>query len=191
VTERKDGRTSSNENRLHVVGKPRIPKPPVKGTASKSRATAADTAVKAQKMVQLVASGMTVAAAGAELKMQRAQASKLYNAELQRMIKENDELRTSLVVQELETLRLLKLRFMRDALGGDEKAARIVLGVVDRNMDLLGLKAAIQVQVSNARIDTTITDIVGLLDASEASLPKLLETDVLVIEQGSDEDATG
>lgn len=191
MTERKDGRRSSSGNGLHVVGSPRVPKPPVKGTASKARATVADTAVKAQKLVQLVASGMTVVAAGAELKMQRAQASKLYNAELQRMIKENDELRTSLVVQELETLRLLKQRFMVDALRGDPKAARVVLGVVDRNMDLLGLKAAIQVQVSNARIDTTITDIVGLLDASEAALPKLLETDVLVIEQAPDEDATG
>jgi hypothetical protein len=184
-------RPPGDENRLRVVGSIRTRKPPVKGTQAKSRATVADNLVKAQKIVQLVASGMTVAAAGAELKITRNAASKIYNAELQRMIKENDELRTSLVVQELETLRLLKQRFMRDALTGDTAAAKIVLGVVDRNMDLLGLKAAIQVQVSNARIDSTITDIVGLLEASEATLPKLLETDVLVIEQAPDEGAAG
>jgi hypothetical protein len=177
---------------LHVVGKPRPPASRSRGGhAATPRAVVGKNVIDAQKIVQLIASGMTVTEAGKTLGFTREKASKLYNAELQKMIAENDELRAGLVAQELETLRLLKRRFMTDALRGDDKAARIVLGVVDRNMDLLGLKSALQVQISNARIDTTVKSIVDLLEESESALPKLLETDVMVIEQAPGEDATG
>jgi hypothetical protein len=152
------------------------------------RRTAAQLAILANKMLSLVASGCTIAEAATELGITRPQASKLYADEMARSIEENTAVRDTLVMSTLETLRLLKKAHMDAAVRlGDEKSARIVLGVVDREMDLLGLKAAIQVQISNQKIDTTVGDVVKLIENTDANLPKLLESDVFIVDARPDE----
>lgn len=143
--------------------------------------------VDGQLLVQLVASGFTVTEAGEKLNLDQPAAAKLHLAELQRMIADNTELRETLVTQELETMRLLKKTFMRIALTGDDQAAKVVIAVSDRVAKLLGLDAELKIQISNQRIDETITDIVTLLERSESDLPKLLESDVLVPPQTGEE----
>jgi hypothetical protein len=166
---------------------------PPSGTKRKQRQTAprrtaAQLAILANSILKLVAAGYTIAEAADELKLSRPQASKLYADEMARSIEENTAVRDTLVMSTLETLRQLKKAHMHDAtVLRDEKSARIVLGVVDREMDLLGLKQAIQVQISNQKIDTTVGDVVKLIETTDANLPKLLESDVFIVDARPDE----
>lgn len=165
-------------------------KAPAKKSTTKKprapRATPVQMRARAALLVTYVASGDTITEAAAKLKMQRTAANELYNLELARMIDESGA-RESLLTTTLETLRLLKQAHMPLAIKGDEKSSRIILGIVSQEADLLGLKAAIQVQVSNQRIDSTVKDVVGLIESSEANLPKLLEADVFIIDQEPDD----
>lgn len=162
--------------------------------ASAPRASVAATRVKADKILELVASGHTITSAGKAMNppMTEPQASKLYNEALTRAAEANNELRILTLERELETLRLLKKSFMPQALNGDEKAARIILGVVDRVADLMGFTQSIKVQVSNQRIDEVVSTVIDMLDGKDDQVPKLLESGVLVIEQPApDTEAAG
>jgi hypothetical protein len=174
---------------LRAVPSSDTKKAPAKKTTKKKttpRATPVQMRARAAQLVTLVASGDTITEAATKLKMQRTAANELYNKELARMIDEAGA-RESLVTTTLETLRLLKQAHMPLALKGDEKSSRIILGITSQESDLLGLKAAIQVQVSNQRIDNTVTDVVKLIESAEASLPRLLESDVFIIDQRPDD----
>lgn len=173
---------------VHLVTSP----PPTgrqrKQRQTEPRRTAAQLAILGNKILTLVASGATINEAAIKLGITRSQASKLYADEMARSIEENTAVRDTLVMSTLETLRLLKKAHMDAAVRlKDEKSARIVLGVVDREMDLLGLKQAIQVQISNQKIDTTVGDVVKLIETTDANLPKLLESDVFIIDARPDE----
>lgn len=155
-------------------------------TPKKPRATPVQMRARAALLVTKVASGLTITEAADELDMQRTAATELYNAELARMIDESGA-RETLVMSTLETLRLLKKAHMPRALAGDVNSSRLILNVTAQEADLLGLKQAIQVQVSNQRIDTTVTDVVALLEQSEANLPRLLESEIFIIDARPDE----
>lgn len=141
-----------------------------------STVTALET-VNGAKMLERVASGMTVTEAAESLGLSRQQGSKIYHAELARVMEANNSLRGQLVAQDLETLRLIGRAFMGRALRGDAPSAKIVLGVLDRRAKLLGLDAAIKVQVSNDEVNKVVEEIVELLDTANSSLPLLLEAE--------------
>jgi hypothetical protein len=146
------------------------------GVAS-STVTALET-VNGAKMLERVASGMTVTEAAESLQLSRQQGSKIYNAELRRVMDSNNELRAHLIAQDLETLRLLVRAHMARALRGDTGSAKIVLGVLDRRAKLLGLDAAIKVEISNDRVNEAVEEIVRLLDGSNSDdLPTILEAE--------------
>jgi hypothetical protein len=128
------------------------------------------------KLVELCASGLTITKAAETLKISRKHASELFNRELAEILQETNEQRQLLLARELETLRLLKRAWMGKALSGNYAAARIVLQVGDRVADLLGLNAAIQVEISNKRIDETVTGVLELLD-SAADRPMILDAE--------------
>lgn len=130
------------------------------------------------KLLERVASGMTVTEAATTLGLSRQQGSKLYNAELRRVMDTNNELRGLLIAQDLETLRLLTRAHMPHALRGDTQSAKVVLAALDRHAKLLGLDAAIKVEVSNDRINEAVDGIVALLEATNGDeLPDLLEAE--------------
>ena len=130
------------------------------------------------KLLERVASGMTVTEAAATLGLSRQQGSRLYNAELHRVTEANNELRGLLIAQDLETLRLLTRAHMPHALRGDTQSAKVVLAALDRHAKLLGLDAAIKIEVSNDRINEAVDGIVALLEAANGDeLPTLLEAE--------------
>lgn len=130
------------------------------------------------KLLERVASGMTVTEAATTLGLTRQQGSKLYNAELRRVTETNNELRGLLIAQDLETLRLLTRAHMPAALRGDTQSAKVVLAALDRHAKLLGLDAAIKIEVSNDRVNEAVEGIVALLEASNSDeLPTLLEAE--------------
>lgn len=161
--------------------------------AQTPRATIAQTEVKAQRIFELVASGMTITEAGQSLDppMTKQQASTLFNAALAAHAESDTSLRQAMLERELETLRLLKKSWMPRALQGDYQAARVILQVVDRVSDLAGLSTALKVQISNQRVDETVTDLIALVEQKEDQLPKLLESGVLVIEMPPSDEAAG
>jgi hypothetical protein len=144
---------------------------------SPSTVTALET-VNGAKMLERVASGMTVTEAAESLKLTRATGSRIYNNELRRVMDSNNELRGQLIAQDLETLRLLARAHMAQALRGDTSSAKIVLGVLDRRAKLLGLDAAIKVEISNDRVNEAVEQIIELLEqGSGGDLPDILEAE--------------
>jgi hypothetical protein len=158
---------------------------PTEKAPAKPRATALErkvkTALQSQQLVELIASGLTEREAADRLKMVPSRASKLLNDQLAAHLAQNNERRELLVTQDLETVRLLMKAHMPMALRGDEKSARIVLGCLDKRGKLLGLDAEIKIQISNQRIDETVSEVVKMLEAGPDDLPRLLETDIFVI----------
>ena len=153
--------------------------------SSAPRATAAQLLEQGDEIFRLVAKGYTITEAGKtfEPALSQQKASKLYNEALARVIESDTSLRQAMLERELETLRLLKKRWMGPALSGDDKAANIILKVVDRVANLAGLNQSLKIQISNQRVDATVAELVELLEGSEEDqLPRLLETGVLVIE---------
>jgi hypothetical protein len=142
-----------------------------------STVTALET-VNGAKMLERVASGMTVTEAAESLGLSRQQGSKIWIAELQRVTEANNGLRQELLSQELETCRLLLRAHMGRALRGDTGSAKIVLGVLDRRSKYMGFDAAIKVEISNERVNEAVEEIVALLDsASSDDLPSILEAE--------------
>lgn len=151
--------------------------------SSPARATAAQNMAKADEIFRLVAQGYTITEAGAELKIQQQQASKLFNDALERTAQADTSLRQAMLERELETLRQLKKHWITKALRGDDAAANIVLKVIDRVANLAGLNQSLKVQISNQRVDATVADLVNMLEGDAADqVPRLLETGVLVID---------
>jgi hypothetical protein len=128
------------------------------------------------RMLERVASGMSVTEAAQTLKISKKHGGELYRRELARAMAENSELRQELLAQDLETLRLLIRSFMPGALRGLAEDARIVLQALDRRARLLGLDAAVKVEISQARVNDTVDEIVTLLDdATDSDLADVLE----------------
>lgn len=165
---------------LHAVGSQK----------SAPRATAAQLLEQGDQIFRLVAQGYTITEAGRsfEPELSQQKASKLYNEALARVIESDTSLRQAMLERELETLRQLKKHWMSKALHGDDKAANIILKVVDRVANLAGLNQSLKIQISNQRVDATVAELVELLESTEEDqLPRLLETGVLVIEAPADE----
>jgi hypothetical protein len=142
-----------------------------------STVTALET-VNGAKILERVASGMTVTEAAESLNITRQQGSKIWIAELRRVMEANNELRQEVLAQELETCRLLLRAHMARALRGDYQSSRIVLGVLDRRSKYLGLDAAIKIEMSNDRVNEAVDGIVALLDAVNSDeLPTVLEAE--------------
>lgn len=160
---------------LHAVGSQR----------TAPRATAAQLIEQGDRIFKLVARGYTITEAGKDFDppLSQQKASKLYNEALARVVESDTSLRQAMLERELETLRQLKKRWMGPALNGDDKAANIILKVVDRVANLAGLNQSLKIQISNQRVDATVAELVALLeDSEEDQLPRLLETGVLVID---------
>lgn len=149
------------------------------------RATVAQLIEQGDKIFRLVAQGYTITEAGKEFEppLSQQKASKLYNDALARQLEADTGLRQAMLERELETLRQLKKSWMGPALSGDDKAANIILKVIDRVANLAGLNQSLKIQISNQRVDATVAELVELLESSEEDqLPRLLETGVLVID---------
>lgn len=140
-------------------------------------------ATNAAKVVELAASGMSLTKISASLGITRATATKLLNDTLSEQLAERGADRQMLLAQQLETYRLLKRAWMSTALSPrDEKsvqAARIILEVLDKENALLGLNAAIKLEISNARINDTLADVVQLMESSGDDLPMILDAEDL------------
>lgn len=144
---------------------------------SPSTVTALET-TNGAKILERVASGMTVTEAAESLSLNRQTGSRLYHAELRRVMDANNELRGQLIAQDLETLRLLVRAHMARALRGDAASAKIVIAALDRRSKLLGLDAAIKIEISNERVNEAVEEIVALLDAVHGDdLPMVLEAE--------------
>lgn len=137
-------------------------------------------AIKTARMLELVAAGHTVTEAAQELKLSRKTGSQYYQDALAAAAESNQELRQHMLAQDLETLRQLLRQMMRLALGGDTAAARVVLGILDRRAKLLGLDAALKIEISNQRIDAVVRDIVDMVEGDGGPLEPVM----LAIEAG-------
>jgi len=142
----------------------------------KSPATArARASVNGQKMLERVAAGMTITEAAKSVGVSRRHGQDLYQRQLQLAMEQNNDLRQHLIAQDLETLRLLARAHMGLALSGDTQSAKVVLACLDRRAKLLGLDAAVKVEISQGKINDTVDEIVGLLDdASDDELATVL-----------------
>lgn len=145
------------------------------GNNGKSKSTVrASRAMKAADLLERVASGSTIVDAARAIGVSRKTGQELYHEALAETTRANTALRQHLIARDLETLRLLLEAHMPIARHGDAASAKIVLGVLDRHAKLLGLDAAIKVEVSNARVDDVVGQIVEMLEDS-AEEPPLLE----------------
>ncbi len=132
--------------------------------------------VNGAKMLERVASGMNVTEAAKSLGISRKHGSDLYQRQLQVSMEQNADLRQHLIAQDLETLRLLARAHMGLALRGDPQSAKIILSILDRRAKLLGLDAAVKVEISQGRINDTVDEIVTLLDdATDDELATVLQ----------------
>lgn len=130
------------------------------------------------KLLERVASGMTVTEAAESLGLTRQTGSRMYQAELRRVSEANSALRQDLLSQELETCRLLIRAHMPRALRGDTGSAKVVLAALDRRSKYMGFDAAIKVEISNDRVNAAVEEIVALLDAANSDeLPTILEAE--------------
>jgi hypothetical protein len=164
-------------------------------------------ATKGAQILQHVAAGHTVAEAARLVKVSAKHASDLYRGELRSVMESNNGLRQDLIARDLETLRQLLRAHMGPAIGqvvvldedqiiqtpdGEEQvtdliyrvapdpaSAKIVLAVLDRHAKLMGLDAAVKVEISQARINDTVDTIVSMMDGDGGD--ELAE--VLAIEQ--------
>jgi hypothetical protein len=153
-----------------------------------------------------VVRGCSVTEASRQVGVSRKHGSELYLRELQSVSDSMNETRPLMLAQDLETLRLIAQAHMGPATGtavvldedqiirdrsGEERydalifrvapspaSAKIVIAALDRRAKLLGLDAAVKVEISQARINDTVDEIVGLLDdASDTELAEVLDID--------------
>jgi hypothetical protein len=137
--------------------------------------------INGARVVELVASGLTIDAAAKLLKINRNQASKLLHDTLADTLAERQADREAVLAQQLEGYRLLKRAWMPVALNpAHEKAyqgARIILDAMDKENLLLGLNAAMKIEISNKRVAETVADVVELLEDTSADMPMILEAE--------------
>lgn len=168
----------------------------------------AEQATKGAQILELVASGRTVREAAQSVGVTPHWGGQLYQRELTAASERNGSLRREMLAQDLETLRLLIKAHMPAAIGEmavmapdgeivedpkgrhradlreillrppDASSAKVVLSALDRRAKLLGLDAAIQVEISNANVGAAVDDISGMIDeAEDAALAEVLELD--------------
>ena len=153
------------------------------------KAAEAEDVIAGSRILTLVAKGMTITAAAGVAGVSEKHARELYHRELASVTEANNGLRQQLVSQDLESLRLLIEAHMPAALGSwveeqapsdteheghrriyarppDDRSAKIVLAALDRRSKLLGLDAAIKVEVSNARVSEVVDGVVDLVDGA-------------------------
>jgi hypothetical protein len=156
----------------------------------------AEDAIAGARILTLVAKGLTITAASRQIGISDKHGRDLYARELSSVTEANNGLRQQLVSQDLETLRLLVEAHMPAALGSwveecspgqsvprriyqalpDANSAKIVLASLDRRSKLLGLDAAIRVEVSNAKVSEVVDGVVALVNDTlfEDDEPKAL-----------------
>lgn len=153
------------------------------------KAVEAEEAIAGSRILTLVAKGLTIKAAASAAGVSEKHGRTLYERELASVTEANNGLRQQLVSQDLESLRLLIEAHMPAALGSwvqeqvpadsedgghmriyarppDDRSAKIVLAALDRRSKLLGLDAAIKVEVSNAKVSEVVDGVVELVDGS-------------------------
>lgn len=135
-------------------------------TTSRSRrvASKAQDLVAAAKIMDAVAAGATLEAAGKSVGVKIDVAERLLHAEFRRFYEQNATQREELVGRELRKLELLERPFFRKALQGDEKAADRVLAMMKRRADMLGLDSAAKVQVEISAVDEALAEIVQIVE---------------------------
>lgn len=139
----------------------------------KSTMNARDT-IQADKLLKLVATGHSVAAACRALGITARRGERLYHRELKRYFDENAGLRSELVARELKTLDMLQQIAMRQALDGELKAHDRVLAIMDRRAKYLDLHAAARVTVEVSLVDDAIKEIVNIIDGEVIGSDDLL-----------------
>lgn len=168
----------------------------------------AEEVTKGARILTIVAAGRTIREAADEVGCSAHWAGQLYQRELQRVTEQHGDLRRLMLAQDLETIRQLIAAHMPAAVGEtlviDEdgeviedpkgrqlidqrritmmppsyQSAKVVLSALDRRAKLLGMDAAIQVEVSNTRVSEAVDDIARLIgEASDGELADVLELD--------------
>jgi hypothetical protein len=127
-------------------------------------ASKAQDLIAAAKIMDAVAAGATLEAAGKAVGVKIDVAERLLHAEFRRFYEQNATQREELVGRELRKLEILERVFFRKALGGDEKAADRVLAMMKRRADMLGLDSAAKVQVEISAVDEALAEIVQIVE---------------------------
>lgn len=138
-----------------------LPDTPQGGKSSRE----AGEALGANRVFQLVASGLTVPEAADRLGMSSSHADRLYHRALEAVRSFDATAKQERIATHLETLRLLHRAHMPRALGGSIGSAQVVLGCLDRESKLMGYDEAIRVEVSTAAVTDTVRTIVEMVDA--------------------------
>jgi hypothetical protein len=135
-------------------------------TTTRSRRVASKVAdaIAGAKVLDAVAAGASLEAAGKLAGVKIDVAQRLLHAEMRRFYEQNASQREELVGRELRKLDLLERRVFRDALNGDVKAVDRVLAIMKRRADMLGLDAAAKVQVEISAVDEALAEIVQIVE---------------------------
>lgn len=131
------------------------------------------------RLLSLVASGQSIAAAGRQLEINPRRAQRLYHRELRKVYENNVALREELLGRELKTLDILQRALMPKAVQGDRHATETVLNIMDRRSKYVGLDQAAKVQVEVTRVDEAMNEIVQIIDGSMAGAEELQRADSL------------
>lgn len=129
-------------------------------------------AINGPKLVDAVAAGSSIVAAGKALGIKEDAAQDLYHRAIRRYYEENAGAREELVARELRTLDLLQRAVMRDAIsttndvGERVKATDRVLAIMAQRSKMLGLDAAAKVDIEIRRADDVLAEIVQIIDGS-------------------------
>ena len=178
------------------------------GDNGKSKASGrARDVTKGVEILQRVSAGATVTAASKAVGVSQHHGSKLYIQAMQNALASQSDLRREMLAQDIETLRQLLAAHMPLAVGqvavldedgyviddGDDRrvdlrhvvvappsfqSAKVVLAVLDRRAKLLGLDAAIRVEISNTKVAETVDEVDRLIDeADTGELAEVLPID--------------
>lgn len=126
---------------------------------------------RGHRLVQLVASGSTLAEAARKLEVPWKSAQDAFSRVMQEIA---DERTKSEVLQtELTTLSMMQQAMMNRALRGDHQAAKAVLQIMDRRAKYLGLHEAIKVNVQFGEVNNAIKEISQILEGEVAEVTQL------------------
>lgn len=163
---------------------------------------------KGVEILQRVAAGETVTAASRAVGVSQHHGSQLYTRAMQSALESQNDLRREMLAQDLETLRQLLAAHMPLAVGktatiADDgeviedprgrrrvdlrdvvvtppsyQSAKIVISVLDRRAKLLGMDAAIRVEISNANVSAAVEEVEGMIsDADDSAVAEVIEID--------------
>lgn len=162
------------------------------GTPRGETTEEAQAVVYGDRLLALAASGVPVERAADQLGLSPMSARRYFKAAVQRTANLDAETKREWIAVHMETIRLVIAAHMPLALGraatdqrpavkASQGSAQVVLAALKQRAELIGIDAAIQVDISNQAVEDAVADIMEIVDnLAPIELPALPPTRALL-----------